>query len=64
MYDRVLAAFPDALLEDPHDLRAITRCLEAHAERISYDALVHGPEDLATTARSSPSNARRQMPVA
>ncbi len=50
MYDRVLEAFPDALLEDPHDLPAITERVAPHAGRVSYDAPIHGAEDLATTA--------------
>ena len=50
MYDQVIEAFPDALLEDPHDLPAITERVAAHAARVSYDAPIHCAEDLATTA--------------
>ena len=38
LYDRVLAAFPDAYLEDPHDLPEIAQRLGDHLERVSYDA--------------------------
>ena len=38
LYDRVLAAFPDAYLEDPHDLPEIAERLSDHVERVSYDA--------------------------
>jgi L-alanine-DL-glutamate epimerase-like enolase superfamily enzyme len=48
-YDRVLAAFPDALLEDPHDVPEITARLAPHVARISYDAPIHSARDLGTT---------------
>jgi hypothetical protein len=48
-YDRVLAAFPDAYLEDPHDLPEIARRLGDHVERVSYDAPIHGAEDIGAT---------------
>ena len=38
MYERVIAAFPDALLEDGHELPAVLHRLEPEAGRISYDA--------------------------
>src|SRR5215216_4428996 len=38
LYDHVLAAFPDAYLEDPHDLPEIEQRLGDHLERVSYDA--------------------------
>jgi hypothetical protein len=41
MYERVIAAFPDALLEDAHDLPEVTRMLEPESHRISYDAPIH-----------------------
>ena len=41
LYDRVLAAFPDAYLEDPHDLPETARRLGDHVERVSYDAPIH-----------------------
>jgi hypothetical protein len=46
MYERVLAAFPEALLEDPHDLPEITPLVEPHAGRVSYDAPIHTVADL------------------
>jgi L-alanine-DL-glutamate epimerase-like enolase superfamily enzyme len=46
MYERVIAAFPDALLEDAHDLPEVTRLLEPEAHRISYDAPIHSVADL------------------
>ena len=46
MYERVIAAFPDALLEDAHDLPEVRALLEPEAHRISYDAPIHGVEDL------------------
>ncbi len=48
MYERVLAAFPDALLEDPHDLPEITPLVAPHADRVSYDAPIHTEADLDT----------------
>ncbi len=38
MYERVIAAFPDALLEDAHELPQVVALLAPHADRISYDA--------------------------
>ncbi len=35
LYDHVLAAFPDAFLEDPHDLPGIAPRLADHLERVS-----------------------------
>jgi hypothetical protein len=49
LYDRVLAAFPDAYLEDPHDLPEIERRLGDHVERVSYDALIRSAEDIGAT---------------
>ncbi len=49
LYDRVLAAFPDAYLEDPHDLPEIARRLGGHVERISYDAPIRSAEDIGAT---------------
>lgn len=48
MYELVLAAFPDALLEDPHDLPEITPLVAPHAGRVSYDAPIHTVADLDT----------------
>jgi hypothetical protein len=49
LYDRVLAAFPDAYLEDPHDLPEIARRLGDHVERVSYDAPILSAEDIGAT---------------
>jgi L-alanine-DL-glutamate epimerase-like enolase superfamily enzyme len=49
LYDRVLAAFPDAYLEDPHDLPEIAPRLADHVGRVSYDAPIRGPEDIGAT---------------
>ncbi|MBV8988716.1 MAG: hypothetical protein JO372_09175 [Solirubrobacterales bacterium] len=49
LYDRVLAAFPDAYLEDPHDLPEITQRLGDHLERVSYDAPIRSAEDIGAT---------------
>ena len=48
MYERVLRAFPTAWIEDPHDTPEIARLLEPHAERVSYDAPIHGIADIET----------------
>ena len=49
MYEHVIATFPDAILEDPHDLPEVQAALAAHADRVSYDALITSADDLATT---------------
>jgi L-alanine-DL-glutamate epimerase-like enolase superfamily enzyme len=49
MYERVIAAFPDALLEDAHDLPEVAQLLAPEAHRISYDAPIHSLEDLDAT---------------
>lgn len=49
MYERVLAAFPDVVLEDPHDLPAVHELLAPVAARVSYDAPVTSVETLAAT---------------
>ena len=46
LYERLLAQFPDALIEDPHDLPAIAALVEPHAGRVSYDAPIHTVADL------------------
>jgi hypothetical protein len=48
MYERVIAAFPDALLEDAHDLPEVAQLLAGEAHRISYDAPIHTKDDLDT----------------
>ena len=49
LYDRVLAAFPDAYLEDPHDLPEIAQRLSDHLERVSYDSPIRSAEDIGAT---------------
>jgi hypothetical protein len=49
LYDRVLAAFPDAYLEDPHDLPEIAERLGDHLARVSYDAPIHSAADIGAT---------------
>jgi L-alanine-DL-glutamate epimerase-like enolase superfamily enzyme len=49
LYDRVLAAFPDAYLEDPHDLPEVARRLGEHVERVSYDAPILTAESIGAT---------------
>jgi hypothetical protein len=49
MYDRVIEAFPDALLEDAHDLPEVTDMLQSQTDRISYDAPIHTARNLDTT---------------
>jgi L-alanine-DL-glutamate epimerase-like enolase superfamily enzyme len=46
LYDRVLLAFPDAYMEDPHDLPEVAQRLADHSERVSYDAPIVGAEDI------------------
>jgi L-alanine-DL-glutamate epimerase-like enolase superfamily enzyme len=49
LYDRVLSAFPDAYLEDPHDLPEIAERLGDHLERVSYDAPIRRAGDIGAT---------------
>ncbi|HKG56045.1 MAG TPA: hypothetical protein VKA85_02245 [Candidatus Limnocylindrales bacterium] len=49
MYERVVTTFPDAILEDPHDLPEVAGPLAPHVGRVSYDALIHSVDDLART---------------
>jgi len=49
LYDHVLAAFPEAYLEDPHDLPEIAQRLGDHLERVSYDAPIRSAEDIGAT---------------
>jgi hypothetical protein len=49
LYDRVLAAFPNAYLEDPHDLPEVARRLGDQLDRVSYDAPIHSAEDIGAT---------------
>src|SRR3954468_8186822 len=45
MYERAIAAFPDALLEDAHDLPEVTERLRGQ-DRISYDAPIQSSADV------------------
>ena len=49
MYEHVIAAFPDALLEDAHELPEVVALLEPEAGRISYDAPIGRVGDLDST---------------
>src|ERR671915_2009134 len=49
LYDHVLTAFPDAYLEDPHDLPEIAQRLGDHLERVSYDSPIRSAEDIGAT---------------
>jgi L-alanine-DL-glutamate epimerase-like enolase superfamily enzyme len=49
MYRHVVATFPHAILEDPHDLPAAQEAIAPHADRVSYDALITQAGDLDTT---------------
>ena len=49
MYERAIAAFPDALLEDAHDLPEVAALLAGEADRISYDAPIHSVADIGAT---------------
>ena len=46
MYERAIAAFPDALLEDGHEIPDVVALLEPAGDRISYDAPIHSKADL------------------
>jgi hypothetical protein len=49
LYDRVLTAFPDAYLEDPHDLPEVAQRLGDHLGRVSYDAPIRSAADIGAT---------------
>jgi hypothetical protein len=40
LYSSVIECFPDALLEDPHDIPEVIELLQPHHARVSYDAPV------------------------
>lgn len=46
LYERLLGAFPQALIEDPHDLPEIHALVAPHAARVSYDAPIHTVADI------------------
>ena len=45
-YERAMELFPDALLEDAHDLPEVAALLSEAGDRISYDAPIHSAADL------------------
>jgi hypothetical protein len=49
LYDSVLPAFPDAYLEDPHDLPEIAQRLGDHLGRVSYDAPIRSADEIGRT---------------
>jgi hypothetical protein len=49
LYDHVLAVFPDAYLEDPHDLPGVAERLAGCLDRTSYDAPIHTADDIGST---------------
>jgi len=49
LYDRVLQAFPDAYLEDPHDVPEIAQRLGDQVDRVSYDAPIRTAGDIGAT---------------
>jgi L-alanine-DL-glutamate epimerase-like enolase superfamily enzyme len=53
LYERVVARFPDAILEDPHDLPQVTEILQPHRDRVSYDAPIQSAQDIAATPISA-----------
>jgi len=49
LYDHVLAAFPEAYLEDPHDRPEIAQRLGDHLARVSYDAPIRSSGAIGAT---------------
>jgi hypothetical protein len=49
LYDHVLAAFPGAYLEDPHDRPEIAQRLGDHLDRVSYDSPIRSAGDIGAT---------------
>jgi len=46
LYERLLSAFPDALIEDPALTDEVRAALEGHQRRVSWDAPIHGIDDV------------------
>ena len=46
LYERLLAAFPEAVIEDPALTDATEPLFEGHRGRVSWDAPIHGIEDV------------------
>jgi hypothetical protein len=49
MYRVVLAAFPSAVLEDPHELPSVEALLAPVRDRVSFDAPIHRVADIGET---------------
>jgi L-alanine-DL-glutamate epimerase-like enolase superfamily enzyme len=49
VYDAVIDALPEALIEDPHDLPEINERLAPHRDRVSFDAPIAGVADIGDT---------------
>lgn len=50
LYRRVLEAFPDVLIEDPHPDPEIVEILEPHQARVTWDANLHAVADIEALA--------------
>jgi L-alanine-DL-glutamate epimerase-like enolase superfamily enzyme len=46
LYERVIAALPDAWIEDPHLDDPIQELLRPHRDRVTWDAPIHGIADI------------------
>jgi L-alanine-DL-glutamate epimerase-like enolase superfamily enzyme len=46
LYERILARFPEAWLEDPHPDPGVERVLAGHWDRVTWDAPIHGIADI------------------
>jgi L-alanine-DL-glutamate epimerase-like enolase superfamily enzyme len=46
LYERVIAAFPNAWIEDPKPTEEIDAVLRPHRDRITWDAPIHGIADI------------------
>jgi L-alanine-DL-glutamate epimerase-like enolase superfamily enzyme len=46
LYKRVLAALPEAWIEDPHQTPEVMAVLEPHRDRVSWDAPIHSVADI------------------
>jgi hypothetical protein len=49
LYGRVVDAFPDAYLEDPHDLPEVAQRLGGQLARVSYDSPIRSADDIGAT---------------
>jgi len=52
LYKRCLAAWPDAVIEDPSTDPQILPLLEGHWDRVSWDAPIHRVDDILALARA------------